>query len=250
MCDTVVMDFTHAYDTEDFPEDSHLVWTDCTEIIGTNAYCDLEAQTALSRLIAPYKSARIHYIDTGNYHYLSLLWARQLEQPYSLVVLDHHPDMQPPQFEGVLSCGGWVRTLLEECPLLQRVYIIGASRALREEADAFKDRVTYVTEEEAASYPEPGHPYFPMKEERVYLSIDLDVLSTAEVHTNWDQGSMTAAQLLHLLDLIFEETKVLGVDVCGGDSELTAPQKAQNRELNKALYNYLISHIYGIQQID
>ena len=63
---------------------------------------------ALKRMIADYPAEGVHFIDSGNYHYLTKFWTDKLETPFSLIVFDHHPDMQPPLFDNILSCGSWV----------------------------------------------------------------------------------------------------------------------------------------------
>ena len=243
MSETVIMNFTHTYAADDF-ETADGVWIDCTDITGTNCYCDAEAQEKLRLRIAPYSAAGIHFIDSGNYHYLSKLWAEKIAEPFSLVLFDHHPDMQPPRFEGVLSCGGWVRALLEESRWLQRVYIIGASIALKTEMQGYEGRLHYITEEEAISFPQLGKNFFLTAEEKIYLSIDKDVLATSEVHTNWDQGSLSLQQLTYQLQCIFRETQVIGADVCGEDPELAdAAHKTQNRAVNRTLHHLLNSYL-------
>jgi hypothetical protein len=47
----------------------------------------------------------------------------------------------------------------------------------------------------------------------VYLSIDKDVLAPEVVHTNWDQGRMTLAQLDRLIDAL--PPRLAGADVTG-----------------------------------
>ena len=54
MSEKVVLDFTHTYTTEDFPETWDMAWEDCSDIIGTNCYCDEDAQNLLRKRMAPY----------------------------------------------------------------------------------------------------------------------------------------------------------------------------------------------------
>lgn len=42
--------------------------------------------------------AGIHFIDSGNYHYMTRLWLTRMDQPFCLLVYDNHTDMQPPGF--------------------------------------------------------------------------------------------------------------------------------------------------------
>ena len=78
------------------------------DIGGTRGYCDPEAEAALAAAIAPCPLRAVHWIDTGDYHYLSALWLRKLEEPASLFLFDHHSDDQPPAFGDFLSCGSWM----------------------------------------------------------------------------------------------------------------------------------------------
>ena len=45
----------------------------------------------------------IHFLDSGNYHYVSKIWMEKIEEEFELLVLDHHTDMQPPMFGDILS---------------------------------------------------------------------------------------------------------------------------------------------------
>lgn len=97
------MNFTGVYDWERFAHERNYQWVDCTHLKSTECYCDQEGAAALKRLIAGYPASGIHFIDSGNYHYLTKFWTDKIQEPFSLVVFDHHPDMQPPVFDGVIS---------------------------------------------------------------------------------------------------------------------------------------------------
>jgi len=238
--DVVVMDFSHIYSKEVFSGCDSLTWIDCTSILGTNCYCDDEAQAEIKRLIAPYHAEGVHFIDSGNFHYVSKFWNEKVKEPYSLVVFDHHPDMQAPKFEKVLSCGSWVRTLLETHSWLKEVYIVGASETLKQESEGYGDRLHYISESDLADSTDLC-PFRFADNEKTYISIDLDVLATCEIRTNWDQGSMSLELLKYLLNEIFSLTEVIGVDICGGDSNISVLEKQHNLELNKKLYSFIIS---------
>ena len=86
---------------------------DCKDIPGTNCYCDSLAEEEIGKRIAPFGPEGIHFLDSGNYHYLTKLWLELIKVPFELLVFDHHTDMQCPAFGGILSCGGWIRVALE-----------------------------------------------------------------------------------------------------------------------------------------
>lgn len=109
----IIMNFTGVYDYEAFARNNKFIWLDCRHLYGTEGYCDRDGTLALKRMIADYPAEGVHFIDSGNYHYLTKFWTDKLETPFSLIVFDHHPDMQPPLFDNILSCGSWVKDILD-----------------------------------------------------------------------------------------------------------------------------------------
>ena len=102
------------------------------------------------------------------------------------MVLDHHPDMQAPMFGDILSCGGWVLDVIEKNKFVRDIHVIGADRGLIDKLDEnARNRALFYDSTKGV---DPQYP--------VYLSIDKDVLATDELITNWDQGQMSADELL------------------------------------------------------
>jgi len=202
------------------------VLLDLSKLEGTNCYCDPQAREQIRKVLEPYAAEAVHWIDTGDYHYLSSFWAEKIQQEFALVVFDHHPDMQQPAFGQMLSCGGWVRSAFAECGSMRQVLLMGIKPELELEIlDLVFDGVLACTEEDfrlkansAASLPhevlemisllEPGIP--------VYVSIDKDVLGSGEARTDWDQGTMSLSQLEMALDEIASGHSIIGFDICGG----------------------------------
>ena len=147
---------------------------DLSSLEGTTCYCEEASADEIRRAIAPYGPSGIHWIDSGDYHYLSLFWLEKVSEPFCLVLFDHHPDMQEPAFP-MLSCGGWVRDALR-LPMLRSVLLLGISPQLLPHAEGFPavravcegDELLAAPEKIAALLPE-GLP--------LYFSIDKDVLS-------------------------------------------------------------------------
>ena len=84
----------------------------------------------------------VHFIDSGDYHYLTEFWTDKLTQPFNLVLFDHHTDMQPAQIEGLLSCGNWVQSMLDHQPLLRKVFLFGIPETQQTSIPAaYRDRV-------------------------------------------------------------------------------------------------------------
>lgn len=277
-----IQDFTGVYTEQPFMQglrelaasNGDIHWLDCTKIEGTDCYCDDEAQDALNKMMdeavatATNTSATstpgIHFFDNGNYHYMSKLWTDRVQEPFDLVVFDHHPDMQPPRFEGILSCGGWIKEVLDHNKFVQNVIVIGVADHLVEEsredlsqanAAEILNRVTFIRESELSAVTleglSPDRVHLTSHSTPVYISIDKDALSTAEAATNWDQGSLTFEQLAKTLKVLAENRKILGIDICGERArdmgfEDTAAADALNNALNEKLFHTL-EELHGIQ---
>ena len=251
--------------------DGEIRWFDCTRIDGTDCYCDDEAQAILRKQIEFSKTPAlqqaqgpssistpgIHFFDNGNYHYMSKLWTDSIREPFDLVVFDHHPDMQPPRFEGILSCGGWIKEVLDNNKFMQNVTVIGVADHLVEEiredlsqanAAEILERVTFIRESELTAVTlegrSPDRVLLTSHTTPVYISIDKDALNTQEAATNWDQGSLTFEQLAETLQTLAQNRKILGIDICGERArdigfEDTAAADALNNTLNEKLYNLI-----------
>jgi arginase family enzyme len=251
----VVVDFSGIYKRQDLCADGTLKYVDCTDVKGTDGYCDAQAIGAIrDRLTGQCGSdgsmaCGIHYIDSGNYHYMSRIFLDWLDQDCVLVVFDNHPDMQPPAFGDILSCGGWLLEAMRDNPHIVKTYVVGVDGSLLvnlpEQVEAWRSggRLVVLPQENFrdgthnAMTPECHDRYsLPMNGENIYISIDKDVLSKACVNTNWDQGDMSLDELYSILGELFANNNVIGMDVCG---EPTA--KAQEGDvfssasINKAL---------------
>ncbi|MBP6868215.1 MAG: arginase family protein [Bacteroidales bacterium] len=196
----IIMDFTRVYRSQFFYIGYNHAFVDCTDIPGTDCYCDQDAEKTIKARIALHPLRAVHFLDTGNHHYITKFWTDRIDRDFMLVVADHHHDMQPPLFEDLLSCGGWVRTVLDTNPFLKQLLFIGVSE----------------------EYPLVGsdgrifrYPAMPGSSLPVYISIDKDILHPRVVTTNWDQGSMSFRQLQSIIKEVMLRYRVLGVDICG-----------------------------------
>lgn len=50
-----------------------------------------------------------------------------IHEPFDLVLIDHHTDMQSSIVGDMLSCGNWAKKALQN-PFLHRLYLIGPSK--------------------------------------------------------------------------------------------------------------------------
>ena len=145
----------------------------------------------MQRMIADYSPQGIHFIDSGNYHYVTKFWTDKLTTPFALLVFDHHPDMQPPLFEHILSCGSWVKDVLDTNANCKKVIIAGASdRLLQEVPKEYGDRNHFYRESSLDQ--EAGWKAITSEHlsDPVCISIDNVVLDPSSEITKLNQGSL------------------------------------------------------------
>ncbi len=190
-----------------------------SDISGTNCICDEYARKEIAdRLDHSAVDVRDHFLrffDSGNYHYMSrILIEASVEKgaEFDLVVFDHHTDMKWTSYGEILSCGSWILNVLGDIHGLDKVCIIGADEKLIEETKAehpeYEDKVFFLNDVSAVG---------DICKKSIYISVDKDVLSEDELHTNWDQGDMSMETLMNSLRLLKEKYSgdIIAVDVCG-----------------------------------
>lgn len=226
MKDVLVTDFSHMLEAEGFlSRMGEVEYRDWSDLEGTHCYCD---EAAKARILAelPDPLPRLRWIDSGDYHYMSHLLALKEMEPFHLVLLDHHPDNQEAAFGGVLSCGGWVKAMQEENPLLRDVLKIGPE-----------------------GWPEaiPKGWISERRGERVYVSLDKDILCRCYARTDWSQGTHTLEQVLEMLGELLDGTvEIAAVDVCGGltpERGATPGDLKINRETDTEIYKFITTHL-------
>ena len=210
----VVMDFSGIYGEETFARNPRFAHIDCRHLGGTDCYCDAEGAAAIRRLIAPYPAAGVHFIDSGDYHYVTKFWTEKISEPFSLALFDHHTDMLPSRWGGMLSCGGWVKDVADGNPLLRHVYILGIPEAqVAAIPQEYRGRVVAYGDGELRRHGLPAGAFGAGGP--LYVSIDKDVLDTDDARTNWDHGSLSLAQLKEVLRTMLSRRRIIGIDVCG-----------------------------------
>lgn len=234
--ETTIMDFSGIYKEEDFFEDKTYTWLDFTGFEGVNCYCTEDAGQEIKKKIEKIPAEGIHFLDSGNYHYLSKFWLEKIKQPFSLLVFDNHTDMQESAFFGLLSCGSWVKEVLDTNQYVKEICIVGPSKnAFSECSQEDRERVTAVEREEIEKKAEEKLEAFLRRDQSLplYLSVDKDVLCSEDARTNWDQGEVTLDQMKKWIGMAFEARKVLGADICGENPQDTAlPPKREELEIN------------------
>lgn len=232
----LLMNLSGAYEEQDFWREERSTWIRLEDLSGTNCYCDEPAVRAIKERIGEFALSGIHFIDSGNYHYMTRIWMDKAKNPFSLLVFDNHTDMQPPAFGGLLSCGGWIADALESVKLLDHVFLVGPDQsAFHQVQQVYKERVTFFSRKDlqaarqtnsssgvAASFLEMLSEYEKKtgKFSPVYLSVDKDVLNEQEVKTTWSQGDMSLTELKSCLEelqsfLKARKLPLQAADVCG-----------------------------------
>lgn len=190
---------------------------DFKELDGTSCYCDAGAKGEILQAL-PGQLPLLRWIDSGDYHYMTHLLALKETEPFHLLLLDNHPDNQEPAFGGVLSCGSWVKAMREENANLKDVLWIGPENA--EFQDWIEER----------------------RGERLYISLDKDVMSKDWARTDWTQGEYSLDQIKKILRLALEKMDVVAIDICGEIPESKGATPEDNRinfGTNTKLYNLI-----------
>ena len=209
----ILFDFSGVYRAENLAGLLGGDRVDCSAIEGTSCYCDPEAEEVLATLLREVPTDTVHWLDSGDYHYLSRLTTDRIAEPFDLVVFDHHTDMQEPAFGDILSCGGWVRSALRRNPFLHHVLLVGVAPELAAECDRSGGRVTVV---DRTALPAPEVlPRLLRDHLPIYLSIDKDVLHPDFARTDWDQGTMTLPALEAFVEALADSRPLMGADMCG-----------------------------------
>lgn len=255
-----VWDFSGVYENLSYPPKSGpAVHLDLSGLCGTNCYCDDEAAAKIRAKIISSPGYPIHFIDSGNYHYMTNLFLREMTRKYILVVFDNHTDMQPPAFGGLLSCGGWLADAVMRFEDLWEVWLIGPDEeAYSAVPGELKKKVRFLSREELAACRAEGsfdtevRRWFSGREipagdeapDCVYISIDKDVLSEEYISTTWSMGDMSPDELVRMLELCFVKVhenglQIAGIDICGEAEPYDSEGCTKSSTVNRALLDFL-----------
>ncbi len=191
------------------------------------------------------KPEPVIFMGSGDYHHISHLLIRRyanIRPSLQVVVFDNHPDNMRYPFG--IHCGSWVNQV-SRLPFVRCVHVLGITSTDVERAHAWENhlrplrsgKVRYwcvgrnlawmrhlgITQSQSfdsiAAMLNAFERYLQTQTDPVYLSIDKDVLSPDEVHTNWDQGVMRSAELGRAIGLL--KSRLIASDVTGEVSTYT-----------------------------
>ena len=175
---------------------------------------------------------------SGDFHHLTALWLRRVQQPVTVVSFDNHPDwdIRPPQW----GCGSWVNRALKLSPIKKvSVWgcgnfecwwpwqIFGNRRAERrghlEVHPWADDRGPSARERRGAIVRQDWQQRFlafakELTGEAVYVTIDLDCLRAENALTNWESGRFSLDDLEWALCELRHAAQIVGGDICGAFS--------------------------------
>lgn len=57
-----------------------------------------------------------------------------------------------------------------------------------------------------------------LRDERIYVTVDLDCLRADDVVTNWESGQFTCDDVAWALSTLWREGRIVGGDICGAYS--------------------------------
>lgn len=172
---------------------------DLRGIGGIRYLCPLERLEELDRKIPSYEKS-IVFIGSGDFHYITYLLLRRIKEPFNLLLIDNHLDIKE-TFDGFISCGSWLRSILSD-EYLKHVFYLGSDIT-----DGFRKIIKINGDfEELLLLIRMKIPF--------YISIDKDILSKSTVETNWEQGYLNLEELFKILSYIPIDN-IIGIDVCG-----------------------------------
>lgn len=273
--ENMILDFTHVYRDEDIKDIDRFRYIDCSDIQETDMYCSKNAYEKIWGRIEPYGIQGIHYIDSGNYHYITKIITDHITEPFGLVMYDHHTDMQIPMVPEMMSCGDWAGQTLIQNENLRQLVIVGPpesdiEQTLESYSGSQSGRLLTFSAEDLHGDLLENKLKLIRTDLPLYISIDKDVLGTEYTETNWSQGDMSIGGLEHLLGVFLggqgeekntdacrnderyaggiRHSRILGVDVCGEvQTDISVPEyleaEEKNEKVNIELFRFISEHV-------
>lgn len=273
--ENMILDFTHVYRDEDIKDIDRFRYIDCSDIQETNMYCSKNAYEKIWGRIEPYGIQGIHYIDSGNYHYITKIITDHITEPFGLVMYDHHTDMQIPMVPEMMSCGDWAGQALSQNKNLRQLVIVGPpesdiEQTLESYSGSQSGRLLTFSAEDLHGDLLENKLKLIRTDLPLYISIDKDVLGTEYTETNWSQGDMSIYGLERLLSVFLggqgeeknsdacrnderyagdiRHSRILGVDICGEiQTDIPVPEyleaEEKNEKVNIELFRFISEHV-------
>ena len=206
----------------------------------------------------------VTFIGSGDFHHISSILTSQFQEPFSLIVFDHHPDWDilPPRY----GCGSWVREALRNT-LISKCLLIGVSSSDISAGSIQSGNLASLRNSRLEIYPHTHEPtqvilekipvnnsyrsegsfissrifwnqlndknipeFFlslikSLNTKNVYISLDKDCLKNEASLTNWEEGKLSLDELLVMLKIIKDNCEIIGMDICGDYSKANFANK-------------------------
>ena len=273
--ENLILDFTHVYCDEDIKDIDRFRYIDCSDIQETDMYCSKNAYEKIWGRIEPYGIQGIHYIDSGNYHYITKIITDHITEPFGLVMYDHHTDMQIPMVPEMMSCGDWAGQALSQNKNLRQLVIVGPpesdiEQTLESYSGSQSGRLLTFSAEDLHGDLLENKLKLIRTDLPLYISIDKDVLGTEYTETNWSQGDMSIDGLERLLGVFLggqgeeknsdacrnderyagdiRHSRILGIDICGEiQTDIPVPEyleaEEKNEKVNIELFRFISERV-------
>lgn len=273
--ENLILDFTHVYCDEDIKDIDRFRYIDCSDIQETDMYCSKNAYEKIWGRIEPYGIQGIHYIDSGNYHYISKIITDHIDEPFGLVMYDHHTDMQMPMVPEMMSCGDWAGQTLIQNENLRQLVVVGPpesdiEQTLESYSGSQSGRLLTFSAEDLHGDLLENKLKLIRTDLPLYISIDKDVLGPEYTETNWSQGDMSIDGLERLLSVFLggqgeeknsdacrndernagdiRHSRILGIDICGEiQTDIPVPEyleaEEKNEKVNIELFRFISEHV-------
>lgn len=273
--ENMILDFTHVYRDEDIKDIDRFRYIDCSDIQETDMYCSKNAYEKIWGRIEPYGIQGIHYIDSGNYHYITKIITDHITEPFGLVMYDHHTDMQIPMVPEMMSCGDWAGQTLIQNKNLRQLVVVGPpesdiEQTLESYSGSQSGRLLTFSAEDLHGDLLENKLKLIRTDLPLYISIDKDVLGPEYTETNWSQGDMSIDGLERLLSVFLggqgeeknsdacrndernagdiRHSRILGIDICGEiQTDIPVPEyleaEEKNEKVNIELFRFISEHV-------
>jgi arginase family enzyme len=185
---------------------------------------------------------------SGDFHHLAALWLRRAIDSdatgdrVTLISFDNHPDwdIRPPRW----ACGGWINRALE-LPAVYQAHVWGcgnfelawphrlfanrkALKSGRLNVHAWKERQPESVRRLFNCMTRQSwrdrwlHVIASLPTKKVYVTIDLDCLTSSAAQTNWENGLFTVEDIAWAITELRSRATVIGGDLCGAWSPTQA----------------------------
>lgn len=202
-----IYNFTNVYREESFYKNDNFKFIDLSNISSTRYILGDEGYLNIKKYFTKKELNGIHFIDSGDYHYLTKLFCDLIDYDFSLIVFDHHSDMKDDDFINCITCGNWINHVKDN-EFLKKIIIVGPKVEN-------KGIINNITESNIINASSLEEAKMLISDYPVYISIDKDILDNSVIDTNWDQGLLKENDLLKAIDIIFNNDRVIGIDICG-----------------------------------